>query len=68
MWTGRDVALVHPGRPVRIAFEGWPAIQFSGWPVLGGGLFDGRGRSVDHATSANELFRVLVEPLANHCL
>ncbi|WP_375272575.1 HlyD family efflux transporter periplasmic adaptor subunit [Sphingomonas sp.] len=59
---GRDVALVHPGRPVRIAFEGWPAIQFSGWPVLGGGLFDGRVRAVDQATSANGLFRVLIDP------
>lgn len=63
---GRDVALVHPGRPVRIAFEGWPAIQFSGWPVLGGGLFDGRVRTVDQATSPNGLFRVLVEPMAQH--
>jgi RND family efflux transporter MFP subunit len=61
---GRDVALIHPGRPVRIAFEGWPAIQFSGWPGLSGGLFDGQVRSVDHATSANGLFRVLIDPVA----
>ena len=58
---GRDIALIHPGQSVRIAFEGWPAIQFSGWPTLGGGLFDGRVRSVDHSAQPNGLFRVLVE-------
>jgi len=29
---GRDAALVRKGQPVRLNFEGWPAIQFSGWP------------------------------------
>ena len=58
---GRDIALIHPGQSVRIAFEGWPAIQFSGWPTLGGGLFDGRVRSVDQSAQPNGLFRVLVE-------
>jgi RND family efflux transporter MFP subunit len=63
MVDGRDVALVRPGRPVRLAFEGWPAIQFSGWPSIAQGMFDGRVRSVDPSAQINGLFRVLVEPM-----
>jgi len=58
---GRDVPLVSPGQPVRLEFEGWPAIQFSGWPAVARGVFDGRVRSLDLASSPNGLFRVLVE-------
>lgn len=61
---GRDVALVKVGQPVRLEFEGWPAIQFSGWPSVAQGLFDGRVRSLDPTASATGLFRVLVEPVA----
>jgi len=60
---GRDVPLVHPGRPVRVEFEGWPAIQFSGWPAVARGMFDGRVRSLDPAAGADGLFRILVEPI-----
>ncbi|MDT7933357.1 MAG: HlyD family efflux transporter periplasmic adaptor subunit [Sphingomonadaceae bacterium] len=58
---GRDVALVHPGRRARLEFEGWPAIQISGWPAASNGLFWGRVRSVDPSAQANGLFRVLIE-------
>jgi hypothetical protein len=58
---GRDVPLIHPGRPVRMEFEGWPAIQFSGWPSVAVGMFDGQVRAIDVSASANGLFRVLVE-------
>ncbi|HEV2567834.1 efflux RND transporter periplasmic adaptor subunit [Sphingomonas sp.] len=60
---GRDVPLVRPGRPVRLEFEGWPAIQFSGWPSLAQGLFDGRVRALDPTARADGLFRVIVEPM-----
>ncbi|HEX8388474.1 MAG TPA: HlyD family efflux transporter periplasmic adaptor subunit [Sphingomonas sp.] len=60
---GRDVPLVRPGRPVRLEFEGWPAIQFSGWPAIAQGLFDGRVRTIDPTASPDGLFRVLVEPM-----
>jgi multidrug efflux pump subunit AcrA (membrane-fusion protein) len=60
---GRDVALVRIGQPVRLEFEGWPAIQFSGWPSVAQGLFDGRVRGLDPTASPNGLFRVLVEPM-----
>lgn len=58
---GRDVPLIHPGRPVRMEFEGWPAVQFSGWPSVAVGMFDGQVRAIDVAASSNGLFRVLVE-------
>jgi len=59
---GRDVPLLRPGRPVRLEFEGWPAIQFSGWPSIAQGMFDGRVRVIDPNASADGLFRILVEP------
>ncbi len=58
---GRDVPLIHIGRPVRLEFEGWPAIQFSGWPSVARGLFDGRVATIDVAASPNGLFRILIE-------
>lgn len=61
---GRDVPLARDGRPVRIEFEGWPAIQFSGWPAIAQGLFDGRVRALDPAARPDGLFRVIVEPVA----
>ena len=63
MVDGRDVALVRPGQPVRLHFEGWPAIQFSGWPSVAQGMFDGRVRSIDPSAQTSGLFRVLVEPM-----
>lgn len=59
---GRDVSLIKPGRRVRLAFEGWPAIQFSGWPSVAQGMFDGRVRAIDLSASDTGLFRILVEP------
>lgn len=59
---GRDVPLVKPGRRVRLAFEGWPAIQFSGWPSVAQGMFDARVHAIDLSASENGLFRILVEP------
>ena len=59
---GRDMPLVRPGRPVRLEFEGWPAIQFSGWPSVAQGMFDGRVRAIDPNAAPDGLFRILVEP------
>jgi len=57
---GRDVALVQPGAPVRLQFEGWPAVQFSGWPSVAVGTFDGRVMAVDPSAQPDGRFRVLV--------
>lgn len=58
--SGLDAALVQAGRPVRLMFEGWPAVQFSGWPSVAIGTFPGVVRFVDPAVSANGSFRVVV--------
>ena len=57
---GRDVALVQPGAPVRLQFEGWPAVQFSGWPSIAVGTFHGKVEAVDPSAQPDGRFRVLV--------
>jgi len=57
---GRDVALVQPGAPVRLQFEGWPAVQFSGWPSVAVGTFHGEVVAVDPSAQPDGRFRVLV--------
>ncbi|MFK8014336.1 MAG: efflux RND transporter periplasmic adaptor subunit [Gammaproteobacteria bacterium] len=57
---GRDVALVRPGAPVRLEFEGWPAVQFSGWPSTAIGMFGGTVTAVDASAHSSGLFRILV--------
>lgn len=58
---GNDVPMVSEGRPVRLQFEGWPALQFSGWPSVAVGTFGGRVLSVDSTDDGKGKFRVLVE-------
>lgn len=57
---GIDAPLVHAGDSVRLIFEGWPAVQFSGWPQTAIGTFAGRVISVDPTVSANGKFRALI--------
>lgn len=57
---GRDIALVSEGAPVRLQFEGWPAVQFSGWPSMAVGTFGGRISAVDPSAQTSGRFRVLV--------
>ncbi|MET4592745.1 MULTISPECIES: efflux RND transporter periplasmic adaptor subunit [unclassified Sphingomonas] len=59
---GRDMPLIRPGRPVRLEFEGWPAIQFSGWPSVAQGMFNARVRMIDPNAAPDGTFRILVEP------
>lgn len=59
---GNDAALVKPGSPVRIQFEGWPAVQFSGWPSVAVGTFGGRVAFVDAADDGRGDFRIVVVP------
>ncbi len=59
---GNDVPMVSAGRPVRLQFEGWPALQFSGWPSVAVGTFGGRVMLVDATDDGKGKFRVLVEP------
>ncbi len=57
---GVDVALIKPGRLVRLQFEGWPAIQFSGWPSTAVGTYSGVVHKVDPSVSPNGQFRILI--------
>lgn len=56
-----DLPLLHPGEPIRIIFDGWPAIFFSGWPNLSYGTYGGRIVAVERTISPNGKFRVLIE-------
>lgn len=59
---GRDAPLVRKGAPVRMQLEGWPALQFSGWPELAVGTFEGEVAFVDAADNGKGYFRILVLP------
>lgn len=58
--TGVDAPLIYKGRKVRLMFDGWPAIQWSGWPARAIGTFGGIVDSVDPNAQPDGLFRVLV--------
>jgi adhesin transport system membrane fusion protein len=47
---------------VRLQFEGYPAVQFSGWPEMAIGTFGGKIRQVDAASGLAGQCRILVEP------
>jgi len=47
---------------VRIQFDGWPAIIFSGWPNTSYGTYGGRVYAIDNFISDNGLYRILVVP------
>jgi len=73
VWVdGNDMPLIHarrqengvvlPGSPVRLAFEGWPAVQMIGWPQLAIGTFGGEVVFVDATDDGMGRFRVVVGP------
>lgn len=62
---GNDTPLIHAGDPVRLQFEGWPAIQFAGWPSVAVGTFGGRVLLVDATDNGQGKFRILVQPDSN---
>ncbi|WP_169972861.1 HlyD family secretion protein [Tautonia rosea] len=59
---GRDVPLVHAGDPVRLQFEGWPALQFMGWPSVAIGTFPAKVALVDASETKMGRFRILAVP------
>jgi multidrug resistance efflux pump len=59
---GRDIPLVRQGDPVRIQFEGWPALQFIGWPAVAVGTFPAKVALVDKTETKQGKFRVLAVP------
>lgn len=59
---GRDAPLVVKGSEVRLEFEGWPAVQVSGWPNVAIGTFVGKVAFVDATDDGKGHFRVMVVP------
>lgn len=57
-----DLPLLEKGQPVRIQFDGWPAIVFSGWPNTSQGTYGGKVYAIDNFISENGMYRILVQP------
>jgi adhesin transport system membrane fusion protein len=60
--TGNDAPLILPGHHARLMFEGWPAVQFVGWPEVAVGTFGGTVAFVDASDNGQGKFRVLIVP------
>ncbi len=57
-----DLPLMHLGEDVRIQFDGWPAIFFSGWPNASFGTYGGKVVAIESFISDNGKFRILIAP------
>ncbi len=57
-----DLPLIHTGEKIRVQFDGWPAIVFSGWPDASFGTYGGTVVAVETFISTNGKFRVLIAP------
>lgn len=57
-----DLPLIHKGEKVRVQFDGWPAIVFSGWPNVSYGTYGAEVVAVERFISDNGRFRVLLAP------
>jgi multidrug resistance efflux pump len=55
-----DLPLLYEGCNVRLQFDGWPALVFSGWPNSSVGTFGGKVRVIDRVSSYEGKFRILV--------
>lgn len=57
-----DLPLIHVGEEVRLQFDGWPSIFFSGWPNSAYGTFAGKITAVERSISKDGKFRILIAP------
>lgn len=57
-----DLPLIHLGEKVRIQFDGWPVIIFSGWPNVSYGTYGGKVVAIETFISDNGKYRVLIAP------
>ncbi len=60
-----DLPLMHLGESVRVQFDGWPAIFFSGWPNAAYGTYAGEVVAIETYISKNGKFRILIAPDKN---
>lgn len=57
-----DMPLLHIGEKVRVQFDGWPAIVFSGWPNSSYGTYGAKIVAIENFISDNGKYRVLLAP------
>lgn len=57
-----DLVLINKDQQIRLIFDGFPAIVFSGWPQASYGTFAGKVIAVETNRSENGKFRILVVP------
>ncbi len=57
-----DLPLISKGEKVRVWFDGWPTIIFSGWPEMSYGTFGGEIVAIENSISENGKFRILIAP------
>ncbi len=57
-----DMPLINKGQLIRIQFDGFPAIIFSGWPEASYGLFSGTVSAIDNTIDGSGKFKVWVIP------
>ncbi|MFY8096513.1 MAG: HlyD family secretion protein [Flavobacterium sp.] len=57
-----DFPLILKGEKVRVWFDGWPTIVFSGWPGASYGTFGGIIVAKENFISTNGKYRVLIAP------
>lgn len=60
-----DLPLMYLGEKVRIQFDGWPGIFFSGWPNASYGTYGGKIVAIETFISDNGKFRILIAPDEN---
>ena len=56
-----DLPLLARGQKVRLLFDGFPAIVFSGWPEASYGTFGGEVAAIENSLSSNGSYRVLIK-------
>jgi multidrug resistance efflux pump len=57
-----DLPLIHIGEDVRVQFDGWPAIVFSGWPNVSYGTYGAKVVAIENFISTNGKYRILLAP------
>ncbi len=63
LWVdGNDLPLIVTDSHVRLQFEGYPAVQFGGWPEFSVGSFGGQVVLIDATDDGKGHFRILVSP------
>lgn len=63
LWIdGNDISFIDIGRHVRLQFEGWPAVQWVGWPSAAVGTFGGKVAFIDRFDNGAGKFRIMVVP------